>query len=53
MDSESLYHLRELVRALDNSFISTWQSTAGWQKQLDEAREYLAEIRAAEDAVDN
>lgn len=35
------YLLSELVKALDNAFISTWQSTAAWQKQLDEAREFL------------
>lgn len=35
------YLLAELVKALDNAFISTWQSTAAWQKQLDEAREFL------------
>lgn len=34
--------LRELVLALDNSFISTWQSTAGWDSQLTAAREYLS-----------
>jgi hypothetical protein len=37
-------YLFELVSALDNSFISTWQSTAGWQKQLDAAREYLENL---------
>lgn len=39
---DAVEHLRELVTALDNAFISTWQSTAAWQKQLDAAREYLA-----------
>jgi hypothetical protein len=34
--------LASLVKALDNAFISTWQSTAAWAKQLDDAREYLA-----------
>lgn len=34
--------LRDLVEALDAAFISSWQSTAAWQKQLDAAREYLA-----------
>lgn len=33
--------LAELVKALDNAFISTWQSTAAWQKQLDAARDYV------------
>ena len=35
------YLLAELVKALDNAFISSWQSTAAWEKQLDEAREFL------------
>lgn len=34
-------HLQALVTALDNAFISTWQSTAAWQKELDAANEYL------------
>lgn len=38
-------YLFELVNALDNSFISSWQSTAGWQKQLDDAREYLENLK--------
>lgn len=33
--------LAELVKALDNAFISTWQSTADWKKQLDAARAYV------------
>ena len=40
--------LRELVQALDNAFISTWQSTHAWQKQLDEAREYIRELDEGE-----
>lgn len=31
--------MRELVEALDGAFISSWQSTAAWQKQLEAARE--------------
>lgn len=34
-------HLKELVAALDSSHISSWQTTAGWQKQLDAARRFL------------
>jgi hypothetical protein len=34
--------LVELVAALDNAFISSWQSTADWQTQLDAARAVLA-----------
>ena len=33
--------LTELVGALDSAFISTWQSTADWQQQLDRARDHL------------
>lgn len=38
--------LSELVMALDGAFISTWQSTADWQKQLDQARALLARREA-------
>jgi len=34
-------HLLGLVDALDSAFISSWQSTAAWQQQLDRARDYL------------
>jgi hypothetical protein len=33
--------LRELVQALDSAYISSWQTTAGWQKQLDEAKAHI------------
>lgn len=36
-------HLHDLVEALDGAFISSWQSTHAWKKQLDDAREYLKE----------
>lgn len=39
--SEAERLLQSLVKALDAAFISTWQSTAYWQGELDEAREYL------------
>jgi len=39
--TEAEHLLTELVVALDDAFISVWQSTAAWQEQLDEARNYL------------
>ena len=33
--------LADLVDALDSAFISTWQSTSSWQKQLAAARAYV------------
>jgi hypothetical protein len=36
--------LADLVKALDNAFISTWQSTAAWDKQLDAARKYVEKM---------
>lgn len=33
--------LRALVAALDGAFISSWQTTAAWQQELDAAREWL------------
>lgn len=35
--------LYDLVKALDNAFISSWQTTAHWDKELDAAREYVNE----------
>lgn len=37
--------LESLVKALDSAFISSWQSTAHWKKELDEARQYLAQSK--------
>lgn len=42
-------HLQELVTAMHNTFISSWQTTAGWQKQLDAAAEYLAATEGVSD----
>lgn len=36
--------LADLVKALDGAFISSWQSTAAWQKELDAAREYVDQL---------
>lgn len=41
MHREAFDLLKGLAEALDNAFISSWQSTAAWQKQLDAAREYI------------
>ena len=35
-------YLSNLVNALDNAFISSWQTTTHWDKELNEARDYLA-----------
>ena len=40
--ADAVEALRELVDALDGAFISSWQSTAAWQTQLDRARAALA-----------
>lgn len=44
-DSEEL--LVDLAKALDNTFISTWQSTAAWQKELNAALAYIRENELA------
>lgn len=44
---DAIERLANLVDALDGAFISSWQSTAAWQSQLDSAREFLAAIDAA------
>jgi len=38
-EAESL--LKALAEALDGAFISSWQSTAAWQKELEAALYYL------------
>ena len=43
----AIAHLRLLVRALDGAFISSWQSTHAWQKELDDAREWLNQLEGA------
>ena len=35
-------YLKDLCAALDGAFISSWQSTHAWQKELDAAKEYLS-----------
>ena len=40
--ADAIEALRELVEALDGAYISSWQSTAAWQTQLDRARAVLA-----------
>ena len=42
--SDTAEYLRALVDALDGAFISSWQSTAAWQQQLDAAREHLHQL---------
>lgn len=39
---EAVEHLKALTNALNGAFISSWQSTARWQKELDAATEWLA-----------
>lgn len=46
--SQAVAYLSALVSALDGAFISSWQSTAAWQAQLNEARDYLAALAQAE-----
>ena len=33
--------LQALAEALDGAFISSWQSTSAWQKELDAALSYM------------
>lgn len=37
--------LKNLVEALDSSFWSSWQTTSDFQKQWDEASEFLEETK--------
>lgn len=40
-ESNTKEHLRNLVNALDNAYISSWQSTHAWRNELNLAREHL------------
>lgn len=42
--ADTIEHLRNLVRALDNAYISSWQSTHWWDKELEAAKEHLKEL---------
>lgn len=46
-EKDAILLLKELVVALKTSYISSWQTTSGWQKELDQADAYLEEIEAA------
>ena len=35
--------LKELANALDTAFISSWQTTAAWQKELNAALIFIAD----------
>lgn len=42
--------LQELVLALRTSYISSWQSTAGWDRELNNAESYLEWLQEKQDA---
>ena len=46
--ADTVEHLRALVAAMDGAFISSWQTTHYWQRELDAAREHLAALDARE-----
>lgn len=46
-NADTVEHLRNLVRALDHAFISSWQSTHAWDKELAAAKEHLKELDEA------
>lgn len=52
-DSQAKELLRDLVGALDNAYISSWQTTAGWQKELDAASSWLNEQSDDDNGVKN
>jgi hypothetical protein len=40
--------LADLAYSLDNAFISTWQSTSAWSKELEAALRYLETTKEKE-----
>lgn len=45
-EAEAIALLTNLAKALDAAFISSWQSTAYWQGELDDALEFLKELES-------
>lgn len=43
-EKDALPLLNDLVKALTNAYISSWQSTAAWNKELVAAQQYLTEM---------
>lgn len=43
-EKDALPLLTDLVKALTNAYISSWQSTAAWDKELVAAQQYLEEM---------
>lgn len=43
-EKDALPLLADLVKALTNANISSWQSTAAWDKELAAAQQYLDEM---------
>ena len=43
--------LDDLVKALESTNWSSWQTTATFQKQLDAAREYVDKLKENEDGT--
>ena len=41
--------LKDLANALDNAFISSWQSTAAWQIELEAALDHIKEQQIKEE----
>lgn len=48
--TEAEYLLKELINALDNAFMSQWQSTHAWKYQLEAAEEYFYRKELLKDA---
>ena len=46
-EPDSRDHLCALVEAPEGAYISSWQSTAAWERELEAAREYLNRTEAA------
>ena len=44
MNQNAIELLKNLTEALNNAYISSWQSTAAWSEQLEAANAFLDEI---------
>jgi len=44
MNKDAIDLLKNLTEALNNAFISSWQSTVAWSKELEQANDFLDKL---------
>mgnify|MGYP003597877444 FL=1 len=44
MNKDAIELLKSLTEALNNAYISSWQSTAAWSEELEAANDFLESL---------